>query len=215
MAGTEDSRSRLVQTLAPYTWRGSRILEAVCQVNEHLVSALSELARRESASLAIVRQNADVLRRFDTAACKRAASIPVLLLDLRFQDADWWRHAVSASTGPQTAARQGLNLSARQAEELARETLIVAWLSVQHTRECAGLLFGMSAQVAGMLAELTPRQLSNVAERFNHELKIRWQGSSAFWRKLLIAGQCGNASDLSEAHLLGLRLLGGELLATR
>jgi hypothetical protein len=66
-----------------------------------------------------------------------------------------------------------------------------------------------------MLAELTPRQLSNVEERFNHELKIRWQGSSAFWRKLLIAGQCGNASDLSEAHLLGLRLLGGELLATR
>jgi hypothetical protein len=91
----------------------------------------------------------------------------------------------------------------------------MAWLSVQHARECAGLLFGMSSQVTGLLAELTPRQLSRVAESSSHELRIRWQSTPTFWRKLLIAGLGGSANDLSEVRLLGLQLLGGELLASR
>lgn len=215
MPGTEDSRSRLVQTLAPYRWRGSRILDAVCQINEHLVNALSELAHHESASVGLVRENADLLRCFDAAACRRAASIPVLLVDLHFHDDDWWRHTVRANSGYQFGARRSFSFPAGHAEELTRESLIVAWDSVQHARECAGLLFGMSSKVAGLLAELTPRQLSRVAESSSHELRIRWQTTPAFWRRLLIAGQGGSADDLSEVRLLGLQLLGGELLASR
>lgn len=215
MPGTEDSRSRLVQTLAPHPWRGSRILEAVCQINEHLVITLIELARHESASVGLVRQNADLLLRFDESACRRAASIPVLLVDLHFRDEVWWREAVRTGTSDNHFARRPSGFPASHAEELARESLIVAWLSVQHAPECTGLLFGMSAGVAGVLAELTPRQLSRVAERFSHELRIRWQSVPTFWRKLLIAGQGGNALDLSEARLLGLQMLGGEIMSTR
>lgn len=215
MPGTEDRRSRLVQALAPHRWRGSRLLEAVCQINEHLVSALSELAHHESASVGLVRQNADLLRCFDTAACRRAASIPVLLVDLHFHDEDWWRRTVRTNASYQLGTRRSFSFPAGHAEELTRESLIVAWLSVQHARECAGLLFGMSAQVASVLAELTPRQLSRVAESSSHELRIRWQTTPTFWRKLLIAGQGGSAKDLCEVRLLGLQLLGGELLGMR
>lgn len=211
MPGTEDSSARFVQTLAPYSWRGARVLEAVSQVNEHLVSALVEMARHESALAGVVRQNSDALRQFDAAACKRAASIPVLLVDLHFKNDEWWENTVRAdftATYPEPSSR----LPASHAAELTRESLIIAWLAVQHERESAGLLFGMSAGVGGMLATLTPRQLSRIADRSSHELRIRWQSNRDFWRRLLNAGRSGNTTDISEVHLLGLQLLGGDLM---
>lgn len=211
MPGTEDSRARPVQTLAPYRWRGARILEAVFQVNEHLVSALAEMARHESALAGVVRQNSDALRQFDAVACRRAARIPVLLVDLHFKNDAWWEHMVRTDfTAPYP--EQSLRLPAGHAAELTRESLIIAWLAVQHAEECAGLLFGMSAGVSAALATLTPRQLSRISERSSHELRIRWQSNRDFWRKLLNAGRSGIATDISEVHLLGLQLLGGDLM---
>ena len=94
MPVSQDSRSRSVHGMAPHRWRSARILEAVCQINEHLVSALTELARHGDVSATIVAENVKVLCHLDVAACKRAARIPILLLDLHFQSEDWWRDAV-------------------------------------------------------------------------------------------------------------------------
>jgi hypothetical protein len=215
MPRSEDSRSRSAHVMAPHRWRSARILEAVYEVNEHLVSVLIELARLGSVSNVVVTQNADALRHLDVAACKRVARMPVLLLDLHFQGEDWWRNATRAN-GEYRASTIGPSaLPANYAAELTRESLVVAWLAVQHARQGASLLFGMSDSVAGLLGELTPAQISRLADRSSHELRIRWQMKPDFWRQLLAAGQCANTVDLCEVHLLGLQLLGGELMSLR
>jgi hypothetical protein len=212
MTGSEESRSRSTNAMAPHRWRSARILESVCQVNEHLVSALIELAASGTASTLIVSQNADVLRRFDVSARRRVARIPVLLLDLHFQDGDWWSLAGRTSGDHRATRAVASDLPMHNAAELTRESLIVAWLAAQHARQSTTLLFGMSDAAANCLGELTPQQLNLVAERSSHELSIRWQSKPEFWRRLLVAGQSGSANDLCEAHLCGLQLLGGDLL---
>lgn len=213
MSGSEDSRSQSAQFMAPHRWQSARILEAVCQVNEHLVSALSELSRHGSASSPIVGQNLDALRCLDMTACKRAARIPVLLLDLHFQHAAWWRNVVRPDG--EFRATAASNLPATYAAELTRESLIVAWLAVQHTRQSMSLLFGMSDAVATLIGELTPQQLSRIAERSSCELRIRWETKPEFWKRLLTAGRSGSEVELSEIQLLGLQMLGGELMSGR
>ena len=215
MPGSKDTHSRSVHVMAPHRWRSARILEAVCQVNEHLVSALIELARRENVSTAIVRQNTDALRRLDVDGCKRAARIPVLLLDLHFQNADWWRNAAGLNGDAFPATRGATSLPIELAAELTRETLIVGWLAVREAAQSANLLLGMSDAVASLLGPLSPQQLDRVAARKSHELRIRWQSNSEFWQRLLAAGQSGNAEDLCDTHLFALQLLGGELMSVR
>lgn len=212
MPGSEDSRSRSAHVMAPHTWQSARLLESVFQVNEHLISALIEMARHGCVSNVLVRQNADGLRRMDLAACKRAARIPVILLDLHFQRADWWRIVGRPNGEYRATAPVSSSLPTDYAAELARESLIVAWLAVQRARRSANLLFGMSDAVANLIGELTAQQLNRIAERSSHELRIRWQSRPEFWRKLIVAGQSGNANDLCEIHLFGLQLLGGELI---
>lgn len=215
MSGSEDSRSQSAQFMAPHRWRSARILQEVCQVNEHLVSALSELSRHGSVSSPIVEQNLDALRRLDMAACKRAARIPVLLLDLHFQHADWWRDVVRPNGEFRATEASASNLPATHAAELTRESLIVAWLAVHHGRQSMSLLFGMSDAVATLIGELTPQQLSRIAERSSSELRIRWQTKPEFWKQLLTAGRSGSEVELCEVQLLGLQLLGGELISAR
>ncbi len=215
MPGEEDSRAHSVQAISPFRWRGARILDAVCQVNEHVVSALTEIARHESASIELVRQNADTLRRLDLGACRRAARVPVLLVNLRFQDEQWWQRAANSDEAFRSPSSRTIGFSTQCAAELTRESLILAWLAVQHCKESTRLLFGMSPRVSALLAELTPRQINRLAEGCSQELSIRWQSNLTFWRKLFLAGQSGSAAELCEVRLLGLQLLGGELLGTR
>ena len=201
--------------MAPHRWRSARILEAVCQVNEHLVSALSELARHETVSTAVVAQNRDALRQMEAASCKRAARIPVLLLDLHFHSADWWHTAVGLNGGTYPATAGASSLPVDLAAELTRETLIVGWLAVRETPQSANLLFGMSGAVADLLGALSAQQLDRVAVRKSHELQVRWQHNQEFWQRLLAAGRSGNAEELCETHLFGLQLLGGEVMSAR
>lgn len=215
MSDSEGNRLRSAHAMAPHRWRSARILEAVCQVNEHLVSALRELARLGDVSAIVVAANVKALCHLDVAACKRAARIPVLLLDLHFRGEDWWRNAASANGDYRVPKKGASSLPAGYAADLTRESLIVAWLAVHHAPQSASLLFGMSEPVATLLRELTPQQLNRVAERSDHELRIRWQSRPEFWRKLLRAGQSGNAVDLCEIHLFGVQLLGGELMSVR
>lgn len=215
MPGSEDSRSQSVHVMAPHRWRSARILEAVCQVNEHLVSALSELSRHESHTSPIVGQNRATLRHLDVAACKRVARIPVLLVDLHFQSVDWWQNVACMNGGRLAKPEVASNLPPTYAAELTGECLIVAWLAVQHARQSMGMLFGMSDAVANLIGELTPQQINRIAERSSRELRIRWQKNPEFWKRLLMAGQNGSAVELCEVQLLGLQLLGGELMSAQ
>lgn len=215
MLSSEDSRSQSGKFMAPHRWRSAGILEAVSQLNERLVNALIEMARRGDASTAIVANNRDALCRLDATACKRAARSPVLLLDLRFQDEAWWRNAARPNAEYRATTTCGSSLPADCAVELSRESIIVAWLAVHHVRQSASLLFGMSGAVATVLGELTPQQLNRVAERSSHELRIRWQTKLDFWRRLLVTVNSDDAVDLCEIHLFALQLLGGELMSAR
>ena len=215
MPSSDDSRSRLGHGLVPHRWRSARVLEAVCDINEHRVSALTELARHGKVSIDIVRPNAEALRHLEVDGCKRAARIPVLLLDLHFQSADWWRNAVEFNDAISSAVTSATSLPVDLAAELTRETLIVGWLAVRDTPQSVNLLFGMSDAVANLLGKLSVQQIDRIAARRSRELRIRWQSNPEFWQRLIAAGYSGDAEDLCETHLFGLQLLGGELMAAR
>jgi hypothetical protein len=143
------------------------------------------------------------------------ARIPVLLVDLNFQYADWWINVVRANGGRLAKPEIASGLPPICAAELTRECLVVAWLAAQHARQSMGMLFGMSDVVADLIGELTPQQINRIAERSSRELRIRWQTKPEFWTRLLRAGQSGSAVELCEVQLLGLQLLGGELMSAR
>ena len=201
--------------MAPHRWRSARVLDAVRQVNGHLVSAFIELARSGSAATVVVARNLDDLCRLDATASRRAARMPILLLDLNFQRDDWWRIAASLGQGVREATENVSGLPADLAAELTREVLIVAWLAVNEDRQAAKLMFGMSDTVAAVISELTPQQLDRAAARSSQQLQIRWENKSEFWPQLLAAARSGDADDLCEIYLRGIQLLGGELISVR
>lgn len=212
MPDSENNRSRSSLGIAPHRWRSGRILEAVYQVNEHLVGTLTELARRGNTAPLVVTRNADALCRLDAVAAMRAARIPVLLLDLHFQRDEWWRNVGSLKDGVGEATVGWRGLAAEQAAELTREALIVAWRAVHEAPQSARLLFGMSDTVASVISELSPQQLDRTAARSRQELRIRWESESSFWQNLLAAARSGDTNELCEIYLRGVQLLGGELM---
>ena len=85
-------------TLPAHRWLRTRALKDVCQLNEYLLEVLSVLAALgRPTSLDVVTRHADLWRLLDATARRRAAQIPVLLLDLNFQDETWWQGVVSTA----------------------------------------------------------------------------------------------------------------------
>jgi hypothetical protein len=73
-------------------------------------------------------------------------------------------------------------------------------------------VLGLAPAVVGIVAALGPREVQRTAARHSHQLRPRWESNPAFWHQLLSTAISGNAESLSEFHLHGLQLLGGDLL---
>jgi hypothetical protein len=200
-------------TLPAQRWLRTRALKDVCQLNEYLLEVLSVLAALgRPTSLDVVTRHADLWRLLDATARRRAAQIPVLLLDLNFQDETWWQGVVSTANARLTDPQVKGSGSDHWLPEFTREALMLAWPTVREDRVAASLLFGMSEAVAAVIGAMTPQQLDHVSLHYSHEMRLRWAQSHAFWRGLLVSSQSGDTEALHELHLFGIQLLGGERL---
>jgi hypothetical protein len=202
------------QDTSEFAWRGAQALRRVHALNERCLELLVNVARndRQRTSLAIVNQDRDLWRSLNATARKRAARTPFLLVDVRFQDAEWWRLAKN----PRPSSRSRLTLceafNGKTAGELMRETLMLAWSTVAFERGCASILFGMTPAVTGTIAELGPQDVERIAARHSRNLRPRWEDFPVFWGKLLAAARDGDEEALHEIHLHGTQLIGSELL---
>ena len=213
MSTTPHRPDRPCNALPAQRWRQVRALKDVVALNEHLLEVLSVVAAlRSPTSPRIITDHVELWTSLDPSSRHRAAQLPVLLLDLYFQDVEWWQSAAH-STGGLVAAERVLGCDTGCWQpEFIRQTLMIAWPAVREDRLAAGLLFGMSEAVANVVSALTPQQLDHISRYHSQELRLRWMHSNQFWRRLLHAAKANDMDALARTHLFGLQLLGGEVL---
>lgn len=198
--------------LRPNRWSRSRALRDVVQLNEHLLDLVAESYGLDSNSECdLLAGEGQLLATLDPIARRRAADIPLLLVDLNFNDIDWWKGAIRAAERP-ASSQEPAPCIHRWQPTLTRDALMMAWSAVREDSAAASLLIGIRGSVSALIGSLTPRQVNFIGVQFSADLKLRWTGSRVFWHRLLSAAQARNESALTTVHLYALQLIGGEMM---
>ena len=145
----------------------------------------------------------DLWRKLNNQGIARLAQLPVLLFDMNFRDERWWDETIASRKAHAPAS----TFVVREAlAELAREILMVAWLSARGDGRIAALVTGMSRRTAALVADLTPADVTRVASIGAAEVQLRWRRSESFWSTLLSAAADQNPQLLHLATLHSLQL---------
>lgn len=188
----------------------------IVEVNEQCLEFLVHLARTEPfPTFPLVTVLRDVLRQTTPESRKCAAARPFLLLDLEFQNPEWW-NAVHKYPSKKfhTASWRGA-LPRRFALPLARATLLLAWQGCRAQIETACILFGMNRPTAELIAGFHLTEIAGIADRRFRHLHPRWQDRPEVWRLLLAAAESSSAIALGRADLHALQLVAAELMQHR
>ena len=179
----------------------------ITSVNAHGMQLLREIALNPlAAAQELLPDVPRVLwQRLDRRGIARLSQIPVLLFDMKFRDEQWWQDTVDAE-GAACTLEGPYGLPADAIHELAREVLMVAWLSARSDARVATLITGMSYSTALLVAELTPADVGRVAFAGAKHLQLRWRRSESFWTTLLSAAseQDDHMLHLAKMHSLQL-----------
>jgi hypothetical protein len=192
-------------------WLGGDMLASLRELNERCLELLAEQAAvRGSGGGLLLRQVADLWRILDTAARRRAAACPYLLLDAGFADAARWRapHGPQVGDGDQEGYTAWFTVPA--ALDVARQVFTYAWHLAHSQPAAARLLLGMPAPTALLLAQHTLGQIQALGACHAAWLRPRWPARVEAWRELLLAAAAGETQALARARLHGLTLLAGE-----
>jgi hypothetical protein len=202
------------RTTSEFMWKGAHALRRVHVLNERCLEVLAQLARTERArlNLTIISQHRNLWRSLSVAERKRAALMPYLLVDVHFQDVDWWRWAKAPRAGSRHSVVSQPVFTGKVAAELMRETLMLAWSTVVLDPGIAGVLLGMTPAVREIVAGLAPQDAERITARHSRHLRPRWEDFPAFWGGLLTAAQKSDEEALHEVRLHGMQLIGSELL---
>jgi hypothetical protein len=189
-------------------------LNGLTEVNERCIELLVSAARHEETqSFAVVSELRELLRGADRLMRERAARVSFLLVDLEFANPNFW-HVACSHPGQQLKTPSWRGSFPRvSAVQLAHATLMLAWNSLRTDPATARILLGMPQSVSHLIVGLRFEGIARIArKRFRH-VRPRWDDRPAVWRRLLLAAQSDDASDLRAVHLHALQLLTGELLA--
>lgn len=197
------SVASVVQSLAPLR-----------EVNDRCIEMLAVAARKEQAgSLMLVSHLKDVLLRTTPEIRARAAERPILLTDMKFTNAAWWRAAREHPARPAPLPSWRGCFPKPAAVGLARATLMLVWHSVRSSPESAVLL-GLLPEVAKLIADLSLTDIDSIVERRFQHVRPRWEDRPAAWRRLLMAAESADFRKTREFNLYSLQLVTGELWAS-
>jgi hypothetical protein len=205
-------------SLPAWKWTGAQTLEFVYALNERCLQVLRWQVTEEGCTfperdtLEVVTTRQKLWLELDESARRRAAKCPFLLVDMRFDNENWWREVGDGATIPDGKSSGPSIFPAEPARELSAETLTLSWHTARSDPRIASQVLGLAPGVVCIIASLGPREVQRIAARHNHQLRPRWDSNPAFWEQLLRTAVGGNAASLSEFHLHGLQLLGGDLL---
>ncbi|MEP7245435.1 MAG: hypothetical protein ABI885_17415 [Gammaproteobacteria bacterium] len=186
---------------------------ALYDVNERCIELLVHAARSsQSVPFALVSQVREELRNLDPEARRRTASHGFLLIDLEFGNVEWWQAALAQPQRTLRAPAWRGSFERRAGISLTRSTLMFVWHSLRADRDAARVLLGLAAPVAELLRALPLPALDPIAERYFRHLRPRWHERPALWRLLLKSAAAGDPAAQHGFDVLGLQLIGGELL---
>jgi hypothetical protein len=186
------------------------------EVNERCIDLLVSEARAERRPpLPLVVTLRSLLRNMGAETRRRAARQGLLLVDMEFQDAVWWR-SVRAQPARQRrpAGKQG-SFPPRSATPLVRATLTLACQSLHVDREMARVILGMIPDVAELVANLKLVEMDQIAARWFRHIQPRWNDQPAVWNALLQAAQDNRPRAMQEFSVHGLQLMTGSLLSAK
>ena len=196
--------------MTPNRWAGVRMLQTAHRLNERCFSLLAETVRTGGASIELhaMYRLRELWAQVDARVCERAGRCPVLLLDLNFQRADWWRWVGQGDGRASSVNVPSALFAVERATPLLREILMEAWSIGRSIPHAASLVFGMEPRVSSAIADLSVPELDQVAVVYARYLRPRWEDSRVFWQRLLLAAIGADDEALAHAHLHCLQLLG-------
>jgi len=196
--------------MTPNRWAGVRMLQTVHRLNKRCFSVLAETVRTGGAGIDLHAMYglSELWAQADARVCERAGRCPVLLLDLNFQRADWWKRVGHGDSRSSSISGMPALFTVEQAAPLLREILTEAWSIGRSMPHAAGLIFGMEPRVSSAIADLSVPELDQAAVAYTRFLRPRWEESRVFWQGLLLAAIGADDEALAHAHLHCLQLLG-------
>jgi hypothetical protein len=200
-----------VHPLKPKPWADADVLARVRRLNVNALEAVVRtIASAAADDIEVVRRHKELWLAMDAAACSRIAGNPVSLMDLRFNDAEWWLWAANRAPKPIRARHAGDNLKIAEATTLTREILVEACITSRSRPLAAKLVFGLSSRVLELLADLPSPEIERIATAHHEELQLRWADDAVFWRNLLQTAISGSDEDIAAVHMHSLQLLKSE-----
>ena len=144
----------------------------------------------------------------DTAALRRLAQCPYLLLDAGFDDPLRWQAGSSLAVHETDCVPHagGVLWVGDGWPALVRRTLLLGWHMARAQPLAARVLLGMNAASAESIAACRLTDLDELAVREAGRVCPRWQRQPQVWRQLLRAAH-GSAQELRWTQLRGLQLL--------
>src|SRR5882672_8901755 len=179
------TRDNVTASLRSPPWSGIHVLKLVHELNDRCLAELAQLAQSDRSPRAaeFFGQYRDDWRSLDAGARQEAARFPFLLLDIRFQDEEWWRMAPDPRSEGTPSNPGPSFFPPEPAGELIRETLVLAWHTVLSNRGAAMLLLGMSPAVCSRVAGLGLQNIEHITARDSCHIHPRWEGQPSFWRR--------------------------------
>jgi hypothetical protein len=207
--------AKLKPTQSNY-WSGVILLETVRQLNERALALLTKVAQasEEMDALASWKEILPLWVHPSERTLARAARCPMVLLDFNFQRVAWWRRVADAHPPAGSWQSTWSGFHNDEAIRLARDLLLEAWSASRSMAPIASLVFGMSPEVATLIARLSPCDLDRVVVHEAREMRPRWGNRPTFWKGLFHAATQMDDQALAHVHLHCLQLFGGELVVT-
>lgn len=189
-------------------------LAGLFEINERCLELLVNGARGEGPSPFGVGGSLRArLRRSTPEIRRRAAARKFLLLEMEFQNGEWWEMARTLLTKRWRETGWPECFPQRSGVPLARATLTLAWHSLRADLATSCVLLGMTRGVAELMRDLQLWEIDRLAEQRYRHLQPRWRDRPQFWVELLAGAESTGPEAMRLAELHGLQLLTGELLA--